>query len=170
MPRESIEHITERIIIPDHIKRAVSPEFRASEERLKADGHYRCWISGETTGLQIHHFGCEWSLANACNFAKLKARLLTFDIYGYSKLLVNLSITSVDDVRNMMVLAERYHILVYSGIHETSFPYWIFQATCQDGYDPCGEIPPTVAGAAATAIMAASAAPTDPQQGCQPCP
>ena len=70
---EILRHLIEVIITPEHAERTEPAEFRRSKERLKADGHDKCWVCGTTENLQVHHFGCEWSLENICDFAKLKA-------------------------------------------------------------------------------------------------
>lgn len=55
-------HLTEVVITPEHADRTESVEFRHSKARLKADGHFKCYVCGSTEHLQVHHFGCEWSL------------------------------------------------------------------------------------------------------------
>lgn len=135
--------LTEIVIDPSHVDRAESPEFRHSKERLKADGHYKCWVCGSTENLQAHHLGCEWSLQNVCDFEKLKAFCEEWDPYGYGRLLRNIPITSADDVRNMLVLCQEHHTGVDhadgnsgTGIHSLSFPVWIMQKLAKDGCDP----------------------------------
>jgi hypothetical protein len=104
----------------------------------------QCWICGSKDDLQVHHFGCEWMFANICDFNKLKEILMTFDIYGYSKSMANTPITSVDDIRNMMVLCQEHHTGgmtdgVANGIHQITFPAWIIQKTSKAGEDPVPE-------------------------------
>lgn len=131
------------VMDPDHVERSESPEFRAAKERLRKDGHYRCWVSGDTENLQVHHLGCEWMFANVVDFAKLQRVLLVFDPYGYSAAMRDVPITSVDDVRNMLVLSQRYHTGVNhqdggggTGIHALTLSSWIIQACCMDGANP----------------------------------
>jgi len=135
--------ITEIVITPDHADRTTSAEFRHSVERLKADGHYRCWVCGVIENLQVHHFGCEWSLQNVCDFEKLKAFCEEWDPYGYGKLLKNIPMTSADDVRNMLVLCQEHHTGVDhedgnsgTGIHSLSFPIFVIQKIAKQGEDP----------------------------------
>lgn len=64
--------LTEVVIDPSHVERTESAEFRHSKERLRADGHYCCWVCGVTENLQVHHMA-EWMFANIMDFAKLKA-------------------------------------------------------------------------------------------------
>ncbi|WP_088225601.1 hypothetical protein [Desulfosporosinus sp. FKB] len=133
--------LTEIVIDPSHAERKESAEFRRSKERLKADGHYKCWICGTTENLQVHHFGAEWSLENVTDFEKLKVFCEEWDPYGYGRLLRNLPITTVDDVRNMLVLCQEHHTGgskdgAANGIHEITFPVWLIQKLAKQGEDP----------------------------------
>ena len=135
-------NVHEVIITPGHEDRKESAEFRKAKERLKEDGHYKCWVCGSTKNLQVHHFFIEWSLAATGDFEKMKELAETFDIYGYGKLLKNKPITSPDDIRNMMVLDQDHHTGTDStdntptGIHNMTFPAWIMQKLSKDGFDP----------------------------------
>ena len=141
------EHIMQRtlrevVIVPDHAKRAESAEFRGTKERLKADGHYRCWVCGAVEDLQVHHFGIEWSLAHVADWDRVKAFVEEWDPYGYGRLLRNQSLTSADDVRNMLVLCRNHHTGVDradggggTGIHEITFPVWLVQKLAKRGID-----------------------------------
>jgi hypothetical protein len=140
------------VITPEHADRKASPEFERSIERLKEDGHYVCWVTGlmdgdkypdgEEVKLQVHHVGCEWSLQGFVDYAKLKTFLETFDVYGYGRLMKNIPLTSVDDIRNQMVLGQRHHTGVNkeannaTGIHDLVFPMWIIQALAKKNEDP----------------------------------
>lgn len=128
--------IKEVIIYPDHVERKESEEFRKCKVRLKEDCHFKCWVCGSEEQLEVHHFGCEWALEADVDFDKLKAFLEEFDPYGYGKLLKNKPITSVDDIRNMLVLCERHHRRSEDGIHETTFPIWIIQKLAKQGVEP----------------------------------
>lgn len=133
---ETVRHLTEIVITPDHVNRTESEEFKEAKKQLKKDGHYKCWICGTTEDLQVHHFGCEWSLSNDCDFDKLKSLLMMLDPYGYSKEMVDKPITSPDDIRNQLVLCQKHHTHPENGIHEITFPVWISQKYCKDGEDP----------------------------------
>lgn len=124
------------VIDPDHAERNESALFRQTKERLKKDGHYKCFVCGGTENLQVHHLACEWMFANVVNYAKLQNVLQAFDPYGYSTKITN-PITSVDDVRNMLVLCQPHHTGVDhkdgsggTGIHALTMPSWIAQAVC----------------------------------------
>ncbi|MCY0901600.1 MAG: hypothetical protein OWU32_05355 [Firmicutes bacterium] len=141
------EHVQRRtlkevVIVPDHARRTESSAFRASKERLRADGHERCWVCGATDSLQVHHFGMEWSLAHVADWGQVKAFVEEWDPYGYGRLLRNQPMESPDDVRNLLVLCERHHIGVDhedggsgTGIHELTFPIWVVQRLGMAGAD-----------------------------------
>ncbi|EPZ47606.1 hypothetical protein [Alicyclobacillus acidoterrestris] len=133
----------EMVITPDHVKRSESSEFRRTKQRLKEDGHYKCWVCGSTDNLQVHHYGLEWSLGNIGDYDALKEFVETFDVYGYGRLLRNKPITSPDDIRNAMVLCAHHHTGVDhanggtgTGIHEITFPVWIAQKLCVENPVP----------------------------------
>ena len=133
--------LTEIVIVPGHEERKASREFLRSVARLKKDGHYKCWVDGSTEDLQVHHFGAEWCLADDVDFDKLKEFCEIFDPYGYGQLLKNTPITSVDDVRNCLVLSQKYHTGgmtdgVANGIHNITFPAWISQKLSKVGESP----------------------------------
>lgn len=150
---EIIRHLTEIVITPEHAERTESAEFRRNKERLKEDGHYKCWICGTTENLQVHHMA-EWMFANIVDFAKLKAFVEEWDIYGYGRLLKNKPITSVDDIRCLVTLCQRHHTGVDhsdgnggTGIHNLTFPAWLIQKLAKEGEDPVpqeGETPEKV--------------------------
>lgn len=150
------EHVMTRtlhevVITPDHAKRTESAEFRASKERLRADGHYQCWVCGSTENLQVHHFGIEWSLANVADWKKVKAFVEEWDPYGYGRLLKHKSMKSPDDIRNMLVLCQEHHTGVDhadggsgTGIHQMSFPIWIVQKLALSGANPVPQVDESV--------------------------
>lgn len=131
--------IKEVVIYPDHVERKESEEFRKSKERLKEDGHHKCWVCESTEQLEVHHFGCEWALANDCDYEKLKVFCEEFDPYGYGKLLKNKPMESPDDIRNMLVLCEKHHRHPEDGIHESTFPIWVIQKLAKAGIEPVPE-------------------------------
>ncbi|AHX12928.1 hypothetical protein CH75_06450 [Dyella jiangningensis] len=144
---EHIEHrtIKDFAVDPDHVERAESAEFRAAKKRLREDGHYVCWVAScrSTDKLQVHHLGAEWMFENVVDFDRLKAFLLSFDPYGYSRLLQHQPITSVDDIRNMLVICQCHHTGVNhedgsggTGIHSCTFPTWAAQCVTVDGGNP----------------------------------
>ena len=131
-------HLLETVNDPAHVTRTESPEFRASKERLRQDGHMRCWICGTTEAIQIHHYGAEWMFAPVVDFDKLKTFLLEWDVYGYSRLLQHHPLTSVDDVRNCMALCREHHCSgpadgAANGVHDITFPAWVSQKIVKAG-------------------------------------
>ncbi len=134
---EAIRQITEVLVIPSHPKRTESDLFKQSKEQLKKNGHYQCWVGQNCEGdLEAHHFGMEWCLEPDCDFDKLKEFLIEHDIYGYSKVMKNIPLISVDDIRNMLVLCKKHHTASQTGIHESTFPIWLSQKISKTGFDP----------------------------------
>ena len=133
----------EVVITPDHANRTESAEFRASKERLKADGHHRCYVCGTGENIQIHHHAVEWSLSAVADWDKVKAYCEEFDPLGYGRLLRNQPMTSADDIRNMLPLCQEHHTGVDhedndsgTGIHSLTYPVWLIQKLARAGADP----------------------------------
>jgi hypothetical protein len=130
-------------IVHGHAPRgSESTEFNRSVVQLKKDGFCQCFASGRTDGLQVHHFLAEWSEADLVDFDKLKLLAEKFDIYGYAAKMKDIPMTSVDDIRNLLVLNQEFHTGTNStagnptGIHNLVFPFWISQINCKKGMDP----------------------------------
>lgn len=137
VPQHTItRHLTEVVITPEHVQRTESEEFRRNKQRLIEDGHHRCFICGTTEHIQIHHFGCEWSLWPDCDPDKLKAFCEMFDPFGYGRLLRHKPITSPDDLRNLLPLCEAHHVAKGTGVHELTMPIWLIQGLAKAGADP----------------------------------
>lgn len=151
-------NVKDSIITPGHEERKASAEFERNVRQLKADGHYVDFVTRQQDGegednLQVHHFGCEWSESHLCDFDNLKALLMKFDIYGYSAKMKDIPLTSVDDIRNLMVLKQKYHTGVDKdagtavGIHYLVFPMWIMHLVAKRNEDPVPEEGETIADA-----------------------
>ena len=133
-PHEIIDRLLEIYNVGEHPQRkGESAEFRASVKRLREDGHHKCFVCGTINDVECHHFLCEWSLASEADFEKLSALVQIFDVYGYGRLLKNLPITTVDDIRNMMNLCKAHHIEQVTGIHSTTFSAWVSQCLSKAG-------------------------------------
>lgn len=131
------------VVDPDHHERSESPTFVEAKKRLKEDGHYKCYICGSTENLQSHHRAGEYMFENIVDYDLLKEFLEEWDIYGYGKLLRNKPITTVDDIRNQMLLCQMHHTGVDhensgsgTGIHQMDFPSWIIQKLAIKGANP----------------------------------
>lgn len=164
---EHVEKITptDLVITPGHADRTASPEFLKSVKRLKEDGHYVCWVTelkdgdkyedGEVVDLQVHHFAAEWSEQSIVDYDRIKEFVETFDIYGYGKLLKNQPITTVDDIRCLMVIGQRHHTGVNktagnaTGIHNLVFPMWVLQKLAKKGDNPVPQEGETIEEASA---------------------
>jgi hypothetical protein len=128
--------LTEIVITPEHVRREESEEFHRNKERLREDGHWRCFLCGTTDALQVHHFACEWSLWPDADPEKVKTFCETFDPYGYGRLLRHKPLTSPDDIRNLLVLCETHHIAAETGVHSITMPIWLIQGLAKTGEDP----------------------------------
>jgi len=126
--------LTEIEVTPKHGKRNTTA-FHKSVKRLQDDGHYFCSHCGVKEKIEVHHLH-EFSLENICDFDKLKEYLITHDEYGYSKLMIDEQITTVDDVRNLLCLCKPHHTGKGTGIHELEYAVWLAQRTCKKGEDP----------------------------------
>lgn len=134
------------VIDPDHYERKESSTFRKAKDRLKEDGHYTCYICGATEELQVHHRAGEYMFENIIDYDLLKAFCEEWDVYGYGRLLKNQPITTVDDIRNSMVLCQDHHTgtsdgngtgnSIGTGIHQMDFPSWIIQKLAIKGANP----------------------------------
>ncbi|MDP4119643.1 MAG: hypothetical protein Q8876_01095 [Bacillota bacterium] len=145
MPKIHIERKTihDIVIDPDHAKRVETSIFRKAKERLKDDGHYKCFICGAIENLQVHHFAVEYMFEELADIEKVKSFVEEFDPYGYGRLLKNVALTSIEDVRCLLVLCENHHVGDDNedgdggtGIHNLTFPTWIIQKLCRDGCNP----------------------------------
>lgn len=129
------ETITVEEIVPEHEQRKASAEFERNRKRIIEDGHAKCWVCGCTDGLEAHHHGAEWCEADNVDFDLLKEYLEEHDIYGYGRLLKSQPITSVDDIRNLMMLCKKHHTAALTGIHETPYPIFLTQKLCKKGVE-----------------------------------
>lgn len=144
VPEHEITRILhDDVVDPAHADRDETPEFRAAKARLQEDGHYRCWICGTTEMLQVHHFVAEFMFKEITDLAEAQAVAEAFDVYGYGRLLRHKPMTSVEDVRCMMVLCRTHHIGVDhqngrsgTGIHESTFSTWLMQRLAKKGLNP----------------------------------
>jgi hypothetical protein len=144
LPAQAEVHTIHLVDIdPDRGEREESAEFRAAKDRLKEDGHYKCYICSGTDNLQSHHRGAEYKFRNITDFELLKQHCEEWDIYGYGRLLKNKPITTVDDIRCQMILCQEHHTGVDHedgsgaiGIHFAPFPEWIMQKLCLPGCNP----------------------------------
>ena len=146
-------------IVHGHAPRGTeSAEFKRNVAQLKRDGFGMClvWALQDETitdNLQVHHFLAEWSESELVDFVKLKKLAEIFDIYGYAAKMKNIPMTSVDDIRNLMVLSQPFHTGVNAiagnptGIHNLVFPFWLAQLNCKTGDNPVPQAGETIQAA-----------------------
>ena len=142
------EHVITRVlhddvVDPTHAERTESPAFRDAKARLKADGHWTCWICGTTDHLQVHHFLAEYMFKDLVDLTVMKDVAEALDPYGYGRLLRNKPITDPEDIRGFLVLCQTHHTGIDhtaggsgTGIHELTFSTWIMQKLAKKGLDP----------------------------------
>ena len=135
--------LKEAIILPDRGQREDSDIFKKSKEQLKKDGHWHCFVPGcDHVDLESHHFLAEYSYNNLVDFNKLKLLTEKWDSYGYGKSMSDHPITSVDDIRNQLVLCAKHHRMMDQvskngvGIHTITFSIWVSQLVCKDNCCP----------------------------------
>ena len=137
--KEHIAHETLEVeyVDPPHEHRAAeSTLFLKNKKQLEHDGHMHCWICGSTENLEGHHMALEWCLAPDADYEAIKQFVEeSWDIYGYGKLMKNLPVTSVDDIRCIMVLCKKHHTGKFFGIHNIPFPIWIAQKLIRKGIE-----------------------------------
>jgi hypothetical protein len=111
---DQFETLKEVIHYEDHDKRTESAEFRAVKKKLHA-AKTPCYISnGHCEGhLEVHHSIIEYSASSETDWDKVHADYPNF--------------TDVDDEDQMMVLCEKHHRGIGTGIHKISYPAWILQ-------------------------------------------
>jgi hypothetical protein len=128
------------INVPGHEPRTESSLFRQTKKHLVEELDTPCWICGSKEGRQVHHYFLEWSLANACDFNKLKLDHPNFP--DWNKIDQNnpdTYVNFVDSPYNMMVLCQEHHTGTNQngkgyGIHYVPLPIWVFQKYVKDGF------------------------------------
>jgi hypothetical protein len=135
--------IRDFVIDPDHCERDESEVFRKAKDRLREDGHYKCYICGSEEKLQAHHRAAEYMFNNVVDFELLKDFCEEWDVYGYGKLLKQKPIDTVDDIRNLLILCQPHHQGVNheegrggTGVHNLTFNSWIIQKIALEGANP----------------------------------
>ena len=109
------------------MERVESLLFKANKSKVYADKHFQCFICGAKTDLNVHHFICQWANKDRVDFEALKEMCEIFDVYGYGEKMKELPITSIDDIRNLLVLCEGHHKRADHGIHNLTFADFMLQ-------------------------------------------
>lgn len=130
---EESRTIHEFIEYPDHAARTESAEFRANKRRLVRQLDLGCWICGSKEAREVHHIH-EWSLWLALDPERVLDSLHAFDPYGYTHAGGDKPIESPDDVRNLVVLCEKHHRGINSGVHDLTMPIFFPQRAVKEGH------------------------------------
>ena len=109
------------------MERTESLLYRANRARLYAEGHGVCLICKTKEDLQVHHMMCPYAKQRDVDYQKLKQTCESFDVYGYSAAMLGVPLTSVDDIRNLIVLCQSHHKRADHGIHNIPFADWLMQ-------------------------------------------
>ena len=144
---EDKETFTEDFNVPAHEQRETTPLFtRTRHEVLTRDGAkcFCCGLTEAQTGkpLEAHHWLIERCLAAAVNwreFCWFIANLKKLVDAAYDFCQKNPNLTNVMDfVDNMtvngMLLCKEHHTAKGTGIHRTTFSFWLLQCFGLDGY------------------------------------
>lgn len=121
------------INVPGHKPRKNSHLFDQTRKHLIDELDTPCWICSSKENRQVHHFIIEMSMANACDFDKLKKDHPDFP--DWNKVDPNNPDTFyyfVDHPYNMMVLCQNHHTGTNKnskgyGIHYVPHSIWSFQ-------------------------------------------
>ena len=109
------------------MERVESQLFRANKIKLKEEGHGSCFICGTTEKINTHHMMCPYAKQKEVDYDKLKSVCEVVDVYGYAEQMKSISITSVDDIRNLINVCEGHHKRADHGIHNVPFADWLIQ-------------------------------------------
>ena len=138
-------HLVERYWLPAHDVRRKSPLFVANKKLLRDDMALPCWICRQRGGpknpLEVHHI-FEWALWNALDPDRVTRILEVLEFYedGYLAAAGSMrraleavlatakrtgSLSTPDDVRNLVVLCQAHHRSRFTGAHMITFPIWL---------------------------------------------
>ena len=122
--------------IPDHAERKESALFSKNKRLLVKEHDLPCFnpsCKSPKEHREVHHWA-EWCGEPWYDFDKLKKFLMGHDVYGFSKMYHDLPITSVDDIRNLVVLCAKCHREDPFAIHRAPWPQHVQQAVVKDGH------------------------------------
>jgi hypothetical protein len=131
---EQRETLHEDVLYPEHVQRTESEEFRRNKRVLIRKLDLPCWVSGSREKREVHHI-FEWSLWPSLDPERVLDALHAFDPYGFTARDPETPITSPDDIRNLLVLSEKFHRGIGTGVHKISFPIWLPQRAVKPGVE-----------------------------------
>ncbi|MBC7074647.1 MAG: hypothetical protein H5T98_00965 [Syntrophomonadaceae bacterium] len=139
--------LTVEVETPGHEKRgAASALFKQSKKAIFTNAPVlalhpvpgRCFICNATEEelgepLEAHHFGIEWSFANApIDWERVKT---DFPDFAWDKFDPTKPMDFVDDMRVQgLLLCKKHHTGKDEGIHNLPFSLWLAQKYLKDGY------------------------------------
>lgn len=125
--------VTEDIYYPEHDHRTASKLYIRNHNLLVHHYKFPCWICGVTEMLETHHWN-EEAEANNLDLKKVHSGLFMLDAYGFTKQMGIEPLTSLDDIRNLVVLCQDHHRHKEKGIHCLTFPIWLAQRAVLPGH------------------------------------
>lgn len=111
--------------------RVESMLYKSNKQKLKAEQR-SCYICNSTEDLEVHHFICPYVKRQEVNFEKMKEVSEHIDLYGYAKEMQSIPITSVDDIRNLVLLCQGHHKRRDNGIHNIPLADWLMLKVKED--------------------------------------
>jgi hypothetical protein len=132
---EQRETFTEVEIYPEHAQRTESAEFGRNKRLLVKQLDLPCFICGSREAREVHHFICEWALADVADWDKVLDFAHVFDPYGFTRKappeepMVLCGTHTLDGVP----IPGGHHRGIDIGIHRMTFPIWVAQKIVKDG-------------------------------------
>jgi hypothetical protein len=128
------EHLTLAYAYPAHEARRSDPHnavFAATKKRLRALGHWQCWINNADCGggpLECHHSLVEMSLAQIVDEAHFRQLYPEFNLGQSDEDFLNW----IQSEGNMTILCPMHHRGIL-GIHTIHYSAWIVQRFMKEG-------------------------------------
>ena len=124
------ENLEVDVWYPDHPPRTISETFSLSRKNMIEDNaNACCYICGNKTDLELHHFIIEWAFADAIDWDKVKKICPDFNWADFKQ-----ASDFVDSEYNMLVLCQKHHRLKNHGIHNLPYPIWKIQQLVQSDF------------------------------------
>jgi hypothetical protein len=120
--------------VPPHDPRINQKLFERTRKQLIARDRC-CFICGVTSDLQAHHYPIEWSLALMIDWSEGATIRKDFPNFKWAGFDPTRPYPFVDNMLfNGLLLCQRHHIEVGTGIHTVPHPIWIAQRYGKEGY------------------------------------
>lgn len=131
------------VLYPERMERRSTPEYKHNHDQLVHKDGIKCFMcemmeveSDPAHPLETHHI-FEHSEENSMDFEKMQ-RIFDkgkVDFHGYSAKLKGTPVTSVDDIRNLIVMCKYHHIMKGCSAHRNSFAMFFTQMVAKTGVE-----------------------------------